>query len=173
MRLATIIGGTLAVALATTGRPHAHEPVAVDSPPIEVAQSHRLARGHWMKSRAILSRHGRIDVSTRTWSKNEAAGFHGAVVVFLVDEHHHRLYSTTPRSFGVNSKHLPGDDRTDAFHERVPAEIIAQADGLVIQHLYQPESEILDRLRDAQEASGYLAGILRDGAEVLLLGGMP
>lgn len=173
MRLATIIVGTLAVALATGGRPRADAPAAVEATPIEISQGHRLARGHWMKSRAILSRHGRIDVSTRTWSKHEGAGFHGAVVVFLVDEHGNRLYSTKPRSYGVNSKHLPGDDRTDAFHEEVPAEIIARADGLVIQHLYRPESEILDRLRDAKEASGYLAGILRDGAEVLLLGAIP
>lgn len=92
------------------------------------------------------------------------------MVVFLVDQHRNRLYSTAPRSYGVNSKHLPGDDRTDAFYEEVPAEIVAAADGLVIEHLYQPESELLDRLRDAKEASGYLAGILRDGAEILLLG---
>jgi hypothetical protein len=49
----------------------------------------------------------------------------------------------------------------------------ARADGLVIQHLYQPESEFLNRLRDAKVASGYLAGIPRDGAEIILLGAIP
>ncbi len=141
--------------------------------PIQVSQTHRLALGHWMETRAVLSRTGRIDVHTHTWSKSEGSGFHGAVVVFLLDKHRNRLHSTTPRQYGVNSKHLPGDDRTDAFHEDVPADIIAQADALVIQHLYQPENEMLDRLRDAQAASRYLAGILRDGAEVLLLGALP
>jgi hypothetical protein len=68
---------------------------------------------------------------------------------------------------------FPGDNRTDVFHEDVPADIIAQTDALVIQHLYKPENEMLDRLKDAQAASRYLAGILRDGAEVLLLGGLP
>jgi hypothetical protein len=173
MRLATILGCSLAVALAAGEPPRAADPLAGDEAPIAASQSHRLARGHWMESRAILSRTGRIDVSTHTWSKSEGAGFHGAVVVFLVDEHRNRLYSTRPRSYGVNSKHLPGDDRTDAFHEEVPVEIIARADGLVIQHLYQPENELLDRLRDAKEASGYLASILRDGAEILLLGALP
>ena len=170
MRHATIAGWTLAFALATHAPSGAVDPPGSAAAPIAVSKSHRLARGHWMESRAILSRQGRIDVSTQTWSRSEAAGFHGAVVVFLVDEHQNRLYSTRPRSYGVNSKHLPGDYRTDSFHEEVPTEIIAEADGLVIQHLYQPESEFLDRLRDAKEASGYLAGILRDGAEILLLG---
>lgn len=172
VRLATIIPAMLALALATGAGPQADEP-AGSGAPIAVAKSHRLARGHWMESEAILSRHGRIDVCTRTWSKNEAAGFHGAVVVFLVDEHQHRLYSTRPRSYGVNSRHLPGDTRSDSFHEEVPAAVIARAEGLVIQHLYQPESELLDRLRDAKQASGYLAGILRDGAEIMLLGAAP
>lgn len=172
MRLATLIGGMLAVVVATMATPRAADPVTTGPGPIALSQGHRLASGHWMESRAILSRTGRIDVSTHTWSKSEGAGFHGAVVVFLVDEHRNRLYSTRPRSYGVNSRHLPGDERTDAFHEEVPPEIIACADGLVIQHLYQPESEVLDRLRDAKEASGYLASILRDGAEIILLGGL-
>jgi hypothetical protein len=126
-----------------------------------------------METRAVLSRTGRIDVHTKTWSKSEVSGFHGAVVVFLLDEHRNRLHSTKPRHYGVNSKHLPGDTRTDAFHEDVPADIIAKADALVIEHLYKPENEILDRLEDAQTASRYLASILRDGAEVILLGAVP
>lgn len=173
MRLATIIGCTLAVTLTTIAEPRAAESGGSAERPIKVSQRHRLASGHWMASEAILSRTGRIDVATHTWSKSEGSGFHGAVVVFLIDKHHNRLYSTRPRSYGVNSKHLPGDDRTDSFHEEVPIEIIAKAEGLVIQHLYRPESEFLDRLRDAKEASGYLAGILRDGAEILLLGAFP
>ena len=151
----------------------AAEPVASRQKPITLSRTQRLASGHWMASRAILSRSGRIDVVTHTWSKSEGAGFHGAVIVFLVDEHGNRLHSTKPRSYGVNSRHLPGDDRTDSFHEQVPPEVIATADGVVIQHLYLPESEILDRLADVKEASGYLAGILRDGAEILLLGSLP
>lgn len=170
MRSVTLLHAALALVVLVAAHARAGDPVDPAVVPLGLSRSHRLARGHWMETRAILSRHGRIDVSTRTWSKHEAAGFHGAVVVFLVDHHRNRLYSTTPRSYGVNSKHLPGDDRTDAFHEEVPAEIVAAADGLVIEHLYQPESELLDRLRDAKEASGYLAGMLRDGAEILLLG---
>ena len=164
---------TLALALTCTAAPIAADQPPAQQAPITLSKSHRLASGHWMESRAILSRTGRIDVATHTWSKSEGAGFHGAVIVFLVDEHGNRLYSTKPRAYGVNSKHLPGDDRTDSFHEEVRPEIIAQADGLVIQHLYQPESEFLDRLEDVKEASGYLASILRDGAEILLLGSLP
>jgi hypothetical protein len=171
-------GRRTAIALAAAGLAsaaawlHASD-ASDDDAPIEVSQAHQLARGHWMETRAVLSRAGRIDVFTRTWSKNETSGFHGAVVVFLVDEHRNRLYSTKPRPYGVNSKYLPGDDRTDTFHEKVPAEIIAKADGIVIEHLYQPESEILDRLRDAKAASGYLAGILAHGARVILLSAIP
>ena len=173
MRLAPLAPCTLAVALMAATGLRAADPTGAAEAPITVSRSQRLASGHWMESRAILSRSGRIDVSTHTWSKSEGAGFHGAVIVFLVDEHGNRLYSTAPRSYGVNSKHLPGDDRTDSFHEEVPADVIAQANGVVIQHLYQPESEVLDRLRDVKEASRYLAGILRDGAEILLLGSLP
>lgn len=173
MRLAASFISLLVLALARAVVAPAAEPVTAAEKPITLSRSQRLASGHWMESRAILSRTGRIDVSTHTWSKSEGAGFHGAVIVFLVDEHGNRLYSTTPRAYGVNSKHLPGDDRTDSFHEEVPAELVAQADGVVIQHLYQPESEVLDRLRDVKEASRYLAGILRDGAEILLLGSLP
>jgi hypothetical protein len=172
MRLATVVASGIAVGMATLLMGDAAEPVPESAAPIKVSQTHRLASGHWMKSQAILSRTGRVDVLTHTWSRSAAAGFHGAVVVFLVDEHDNRLHSTKPRSYGVNSKHLPGDDRSDSFHELVPVDVIARTKGLVIQHLYQPENEILDRLRDAQEASRYLAGILRDGAEILLIGGI-
>jgi len=159
MHLAASFISMLVLALAPAVAASAAESVTVPEKPIT--------------SRAILSRTGRIDVATHTWSQSEGAGFHAAVIVFLVDEHGNRLYSTKPRSYGVNSRHLPGDDRTDSFHEEVPVEIIAKADGVVIQHLYQPESEFLDRLEDVKEASGYLAGILRDGAEILLLGSLP
>jgi hypothetical protein len=170
MRLTTFLLCAVTSALATVPWLQATEPEADPEAPIQVSQTHRLALGHWMETRAVLSRTGRIDVHTHTWSKSEGSGFHGAVVVFLLDKHRNRLHSTKPRQYGVNSKHLPGDDRTDAFHEDVPAETIAQADALVIQHLYQPENEILDRLKDAQIASRYLASILRDGAEVLVVG---
>jgi hypothetical protein len=173
MRSVVLIACLLAIPPATIARLLADVPDDASEAPLEFSRRQRLASGHWMESRAILSRTGRIDVSTHTWSKSEGAGFHGAVVVFLLDEHRNRLHSTKPRSYGVNSKHLPGDERTDAFHEDVPADIIDRADALVIQHLYQPESEFLDRLRDAKVASGYLASILRDGAEVLLLGALP
>ena len=172
MRLATVVASGIAVGMVTLLAGGAAEPVPESAAPIKVSQTHRLASGHWMKSQAILSRTGRVDVLTHTWSRSAAAGFHGAVVVFLVDEHDNRLHSTRPRSYGVNSKHLPGDDRSDSFHESVPVDVIARTKGLVIQHLYQPENEILDRLRDAQEASRYLASILRDGAEILLIGGI-
>ena len=173
MRLATSSICTLALALTCAAAPSAADQPPAQQAPITLSKRHRLASGHWMESRTILSRTGRIDVATHTWSKSEGAGFHGAVIVFLVDEHGNRLYSTKPRSYGVNSRHLPGDDRTDSFHEEVRPEIIAQAEGVVIQHLYQPRSEFLDRLEDVKEASGYLASILRDGAEILLLGSLP
>lgn len=173
MHLAASFISMLVLALAPAVAASAAESVTVPEKPITLSRGQRLASGHWMESRAILSRTGRIDVATHTWSQSEGAGFHAAVIVFLVDAHGNRLYSTKPRSYGVNSRHLPGDDRTDSFHEEVPVEIIAKADGVVIQHLYQPESEFLDRLEDVKEASGYLAGILRDGAEILLLGSLP
>ncbi len=170
MRIAMIVLCGVASALATVPWLRADDPPPAAHTPVEIVKRHRLSKGHWMESRAILSRTGRIDVHTRSWSNHEVAGFHGAVVVFLLDEHRNRLHSTKPRQYGVNASMLPGDDRTDAFHEDVPADIIAKTDALVIQHLYKPENEILDRLKDAQAASRYLAGILRDGAEVLLLG---
>lgn len=171
MRLASVVACGITVGMATLFTSRADEPSPESAAPIKVSQTDRLASGHWMKSEAVLSRTGRVDVLTHTWSGSTAAGFHGAVVVFLVDEHDNRLYSTKPRSYGVNSKHLPGDDRSDSFYEDVPVDVIARTRGLVIQHLYQPENEILDRLRDAEEASRYLAGILRGGAEILLIGG--
>lgn len=172
MRVVVLVASVVSIAAAAFTL-HAADQTGSPAEPITFSQSHRLASGHWMKSEAILSRTGRVDVFTRTWSNAAGSGFHGAVVVFLVDEHQNRLYSTRPRSYGVNSKHLPGDSRTDSFHEAVPNDVVARAHGLVIQHLYQPNSEVLDRLRDAKAASGYLAGILRDGAEILLLSGVP
>lgn len=173
MRLATLAIGIIGVTLTGVAWLRAADTPRDAEAPVEVVQSHRLARGHWMETRAVFSRTGRIDVNTRTWSKSEVSGFHGAVIVFLVDKHRNRLYSTEPQSYGVNSKMLPGDERMDSFHEVVPAELIVKTDAIVIQHLYQPQNEFLDRLRDAKAASGYLAGILSDGAEVLIVGMVP
>lgn len=137
--------------------------------PVEFSRKDRLARGHWMETRAILSRTGRVDVKTSTWSIDEVSGFHGAVVVFLLDADNNRLHSTTPRTYGVNSRLLPGDSRDDSFYEHVPIEVAEKTRGIVIEHLYRPENELLDRLRDAREASHYLRDIVKDGAEVLLI----
>jgi len=173
MRVATMVLGIAASAAVVIPWIRAEDPPAAKDKPVQLVKRHRLSKGHWMESRAVLSRTGRIDVHTRSWSNHEVAGFHGAVVVFLLDENRNRLFSTEPRQYGVNATMFPGDDRTDVFHEDVPAEIIARTDALVIQHLYKPENEMLDRLKDAQAASRFLAGILRDGAEVIFLGATP
>jgi hypothetical protein len=109
MRLAapSILLLLLALAPAVVSPPV--EPVAAAEKPIVLSRSQRLATGHWMESRAILSRTGRIDVCTHTWWKSEGAGFHGDVIVFLVDGQGNRLYGTTPRAYGVNSRRLPGE----------------------------------------------------------------
>src|SRR5579871_3047318 len=86
----------------------AASPLFAQQAPVEQVERTRLAKGHWMETRATVSRTGRVDVKTSTWSANEGSGFHGAVVVFLLDRDHNRLHSTEPKTFGVNSKLLPG-----------------------------------------------------------------
>jgi hypothetical protein len=144
---------------------------AVAEKPVELTHSTRLARGHWMETKAILSKTGRIDVKTRTWSANELSGFHGAVIVFLLDEQGNRLYSTVPQVYGVNSKPLAGCHRDDAFFEPLPADVLPRVNALVIEHLYQPERQLLNRLKEAREASKYLAEIVKQGSEVMLIAG--
>ena len=66
MRLAASFSPLLLLALAPAVVAPAAEPVTAAEKPITLSRSQRLASGHWMESRAILSRTGRIDVATHT-----------------------------------------------------------------------------------------------------------
>jgi hypothetical protein len=121
-----------------------------------------------MFSDVVISDTSRIDVKTRTKSGKKWEGFTGGVVVFIVDRDDNYLHGTQLHTFGVNGKHVPGapSDRTDLWNEPLPAGILDKAAGMVIVHLRSPHGRLLDTLKDAAEAAGYIKEVIADGAEI-------
>jgi hypothetical protein len=115
--------------------------LADDKPkfPITIPEQHdRLGDGHHIRTTAVLSENGRLDVKTHLNSEN-IKGFHAIVAIFVLDSTDpakaNRLFATDVQTFGVNGKTV-GDDhkRDESWAVTVPPEAMKKARGIFILH---------------------------------------
>lgn len=97
-------------------------------------------RGHLMWTTARLDRpSGLLVAQTRTQSVTQLGGFHGCVLVSLLDNNGAIIRSTDPHTYGVDGRLIGTSDRTDVWtHQFDPAEANA-AVSLGLLHTWNPD----------------------------------
>jgi hypothetical protein len=120
--------------------------------PLRKFQFTELGDHRRMESTAILSSTGRLDVTTRIWTRKQWSGFTGGVVIRFLDQSGNVLGATGVHSWGVDGLRIPGvpSDRTSAWTDPVPPDLLNNTFGMEIVHTTNPkelESQI-DRAID-------------------------
>ncbi|WP_142343863.1 RICIN domain-containing protein [Bacillus toyonensis] len=105
--------------------------------PIRGFEHTELGDHRRMETSIIVSKNGRIDGTTKTWTAHHTRGFHGSVMVVLLDGPPHIgnvVYATKPQRYGVN----PKSKRTDFWFEVVPQDVLNQVTHYAITHAVTP-----------------------------------
>ena len=98
------------------------------------------SKGHLMWTTARLDRlSGLLVAQTRTQSVTQLGGFHGCVLVSLLDNNGAIIRSSEPHSYGVDGRLIGTSDRSDGWtHQFDPAEANA-AVRLGLLHTWDPD----------------------------------
>lgn len=99
-------------------------------------QTNDLGQGIHMTTTVRLSRNGRIDGYTETWTSWWGVGGHGSVGVLLLDANGNVIGAGNAHTFGVDAKSIfwSRSDRYDSWVDQVPPQIAAQTAKLQIVH---------------------------------------
>ena len=128
--------------------------------PLQGSKFAELGDHRRMETNITISKDGRIDGVTRTWTAAKWTGFTGSVAVAITDLSGNRLYVTNPQSYGVDCKRCPGSsNRTQSWADTIPANVLSNVGGYAIIHTTNPRSKWRSWLSDAKEAVGEIIGI--------------
>lgn len=132
--------------------------------PIIARQADDLGHSRKMETWIKVSNTGRIDAGTKISTSETLRGFHGSVIVLLIDEEGNILFRSNPHTFGLDGEAINvttrgNNDRTVLWTEDFPQDIIDKIRGHEIIHVLDPVStlgdvldalnRILDQLVDA------------------------
>lgn len=110
--------------------------------PISAEQHAELGDHHRMRTKVKVSDTGRLDAEVRTWTAKKSKGFHGQVVVFLLDQAGNVLWNTQDKHrYGINGAG-PFDSenvRNDNFTETIPASVLKDVRKIYIYHRRDPK----------------------------------
>lgn len=99
-----------------------------------------LGSGHQMWTRAILDRGtNRLQAQTRTRCYTWFGGFTGGVQITANEANGMIAWTSPARRFGVDGTMIGRSDRTDAWLEQIPPEIVAKTASLTIFHFWSPD----------------------------------
>ncbi|MCD4646215.1 hypothetical protein AR454_28010 [Bacillus mycoides] len=130
--------------------------------PINAEKTDDLGNSRKMVTSIKVSNTGRIDAVTEISTHEALRGFHGSVVVLLIDEEGNYIFKSNPHTYGVDGTgtgiNTPSK-RKVPWDENFPQDIIDKIRGYEIIHFLDPEStleatlgafnRILDQLVDA------------------------
>ncbi|WP_074594524.1 hypothetical protein [Bacillus cereus] len=132
--------------------------------PLIAEQTDNLGNSRKMVTSIKVSNTGRIDAVTKISTKEVARGFHGSVVVLLLDEEGNTLFKSNPHTYGVDGTGIPSNTpskRKVPWNENFPQDIIDKIRGYEIIQFLDPDStleatleafnRILDQLVDASD----------------------
>jgi hypothetical protein len=118
----------------------------------------------YMWTRAVLSQEaGRLDCTTRTWTRQPWVGFTAGAMIMLADSNGEYLWSSGLVQFGVDGFRIPfkSSDRTDRWQQSVPQEVSRKATRIEIVHTHAPKNRLNDIIRETAQVSKDIAGIVQ------------
>ena len=113
----------------------------------------------YMETSITVSKNGRIDGVTKTWSCSNS-GFTGGVYVVITDKSGNVLNEPRQRRYGVNGRNIINStcsERTDVWNESIPVNDLNDVHYVFIEHDHTPKTPITKE--DVME-------LIRIGAEV-------
>ena len=119
------------------------------SPLSDATDDESVGAGEHMQSRASTSAGGLISGSTHIWCNKDFAGFHGSVVVFVLDDQKKIIWpsdpSVTKHQYGVDGKNVPGltSDRTIPWTFALDATTLANAKAVRLLQFRDPNNVLL------------------------------
>jgi hypothetical protein len=117
----------------------------------------------YMATHARLSQEeGRIDGTTRTWTRQPWFGFTGGVVILFVGANDEVIGNTDLHQFGVDGFRIPFKrwNREDHWAEGVDPGIAARVVRLEIQHTHAPKDRLMQALNDAVAAAKQIGEVV-------------
>lgn len=127
----------------------------------------RLDRGEWMSSTASVASSGLISGSTRIWTTNEFAGFHGSAFPVLLDAEDKVVWpadiDAVKHQYGVDGTWIPGlpSDRTSHWTNTVDAATMARAHSIGLVQYKDPKNMLMRDLELIGQAWKSLEGIVK------------
>lgn len=109
--------------------------------PIKGSQKTELGHSDHMKTDITVSKDGRIDADTRTWTSEALRGFTGGVFVVLTDCDGNVQHYTSQHSYGVNGTAGGKSDRTEHWSEPIPPEKMPKIGGYLVKHVRNPQND--------------------------------
>src|SRR6516225_1571806 len=103
--------------------------------PISKAQTDLINGVGYMHTDVNIFASGQLMATTHTWSTNDVEGFHGSVAVAILGQNRDLLWTSHTETFGVDGKLVPfgHKDRNDAWHDAIPAQVLAEAHYIAIK----------------------------------------
>ena len=128
--------------------------------PLKGSKFTELGDHRRMETSVTISKNGRIDGVTRTWTAKQWKGFTGSVAVAITDRSGNVLHVTEPKSWGVDCKRCPGpSNRTQSWSDAVPRNVLSRVGGYAIIHTTNPRDRWRSWLSDAKEAATEIKSI--------------
>lgn len=116
----------------------------------------------YLESTATLSQEAaRLDVWTRTWTRQPWLGFTGGVVVLFGAQNGEYIWNTDLQQFGVDGFRIPFKrwNREDWWFVDVPADVAGRTAALQIVHTHSLRDRFFAALEDIRRATQILVDI--------------
>lgn len=112
--------------------------------PVKGTRRDTVLSNRYMKTSITISKNGRIDGVTKTWSCSNS-GFTGGVYVVIIDKNGNILNEPRQRRYGVNGRNILSgkcSKRTDAWNESISVNNLNNVDSILIGHDHTPKQRI-------------------------------
>lgn len=132
--LGLLVFSAVAFSIATTS--FAIEPNAPSTKALKTTRDSKMGDKHRVKSSVTISPSlGKINLHTKTWTKNLLLGYRSGMYFILLDGKGNVLYKSPEVTSGVNAKWVPGaSSRTKTREYKVSSSTLKKARKVVIRH---------------------------------------
>lgn len=101
-----------------------------------------------MSTNFTLSNDGKFVAKTRIWTNDHWKGFHGSVVIYLIDAKDNWLWKIGPEEDWVDGQYVGHNDKTFIWETNIPAQDVKLIKGYAILHVTVSKPQFISTLND-------------------------